>query len=74
MMMKQLQPVALRRYYRACRDVNPNNESPQCWMAETEIGEAWRAMPLWLRVLLLWRYPVDAWHECRAEVFKGEPG
>lgn len=49
--------TSLRRYRRACTEIAPDQE-PQCWMAETEIGEAWRAMPRWLRVwLLLWPRP-----------------
>ena len=44
----------LRRYQRLCAQLPPGHE-PQCWMAETEIGEAWRAMPRAVRVgLLLW--------------------
>ena len=54
-------PRSLRRYRQACSTIAPGQE-PQCWMAETEIGEAWRAMPLPLRVgLLLFPqpYPLD---------------
>jgi len=43
---------ALHRYWRLC-DALPPGQEPQCWMAETEIGEAWRAMPRWLRAGLL---------------------
>jgi len=52
---------ALHRYWRLC-DALPPGQEPQCWMAETEIGEAWRAMPRWLRVGLL-LYPRPAWRE-----------
>lgn len=44
--------TSLRRYRRLCAALPPDQE-PQCWMAETEIGEAWRAMPRWLRAGLL---------------------
>lgn len=46
-----LQPPSLRRYLRLCDEMSPGQE-PQCWMAETEVGEAWRAMPRPLRVAL----------------------
>ena len=52
---------ALRRYRRLC-DARPPGQEPQCWEAETEIGEAWRAMPRWLRACLL-LYPRPCWRE-----------
>ena len=54
-----------RRYRQLC-DQRPAGQEPQCWEAETEIGEAWRAMPRWLRIghLLLPRpHWLDAVHE-----------
>lgn len=42
--------TSLRRYQRLCAR-RPAGQEPQCWEAETEIGEAWRAMP----------FPIRAW-------------
>ncbi len=53
-MLAALAPRSLRRYWRLC-DARPPGVEPQCWEADTEIGEAWRAMPLPIRAALLLR-------------------